>query len=402
MGLNKAIEDERVQELLDDLDATLEQRLTLSPGWYADAEVFAAEQEVVFRRKWQYLGSSARVPNAGDRFTTMIGQVPVVVVRDRDGELRGYVNVCRHRGSRIVGGEDEASGSKSIQCSYHGWTWNLQGKLIGVPRSSGEQISKDDYPLVSIPLGTWGPLIFGNLDPGAQPFETQYSEMIEHVASMGHDLSALEWHPASAHTQAEVIETNWKLMTENNVECYHCATTHSWASEYYSMSPKEYRTVTTKDWAFQHLVRRETADIKDQALVPLFGSLEFYTIFPNMQIMFYPEAMSVATYAPQAPGKTEFRRDMFFMPGTTQEDIDKSATFYRRFWPEDLKAMEETYIGQASRAVRGGPVFLDSESLLRNIQESIRESFADEVQARSSVSTNNPDEQPPRATCASV
>src|SRR5690349_3484351 len=111
---------------------------TLPFRWYVDAAVFAAEKENIFHRSWQYVGNTGQVSRAGDFFTATLGDKPCVVARGDDGVLRAFANVCRHRGSEVV---LECSGNRrTLQCHYHGWTYDLDGKLRSAPRSK-EQTS---------------------------------------------------------------------------------------------------------------------------------------------------------------------------------------------------------------------------------------------------------------------
>src|SRR5579885_824750 len=116
-----------------DLEAALEQGQTLPASWYTDPAIFALEQQRIFRRCWQYVGLTEQVARLGDFFTTRIGEAPIVVVRDTEGQLRAFANVCRHRGSELV--LDACGNRKTLQCHYHAWTYNLDGSLRAAPGS---------------------------------------------------------------------------------------------------------------------------------------------------------------------------------------------------------------------------------------------------------------------------
>src|SRR5688572_29314759 len=106
--------------------AALDRGHALPASWYADAEVLALEQQRIFRRSWQYAGRADQVAEPGCFITTEVGGLPLVVVRDRDGALHAHVNVCRHRGHHLVAGEGRCS---TLQCPYHAWTYDLDGRL---------------------------------------------------------------------------------------------------------------------------------------------------------------------------------------------------------------------------------------------------------------------------------
>src|SRR5438094_334550 len=130
---------------------SLDDGATLPASWYSDGDVFAAEKKRIFNRSWQYVGHIASVAKSGDFFTTRLGEVPVVVVRDEDGTLRAFANVCRHRGSEVV--LDGAGNRKTLQCHYHGWTYNLDGTLRSAPRANEPAcFRKEEISLVPLAL----------------------------------------------------------------------------------------------------------------------------------------------------------------------------------------------------------------------------------------------------------
>ena len=140
-------------------------------SWYVDPAVLAAERERIFRRSWQYAGHTGELDGPGSLFPTQVGGLPVVVVLDKDGELRGYLNICRHRGTVLV---DEPQKRGTIQCPYHAWTYGLDGSLRGAPRSKDEPgFDKDELGLAPVSVDTWGPFVFVNPDPDAGPLETR-------------------------------------------------------------------------------------------------------------------------------------------------------------------------------------------------------------------------------------
>src|SRR5262245_52326286 len=103
----------------------------LEPRFYTDLDVLEVEQESIFERTWQLAGHISALPNPGSYVTTRAGSQPVLVVRDEDHGLRAFKNVCRHRGSRLLSGSGQCK--QAIRCRYHGWTYRLDGSLIGVP-----------------------------------------------------------------------------------------------------------------------------------------------------------------------------------------------------------------------------------------------------------------------------
>ena len=152
-------------------------------SWYTDPAVLQLERERIFRRSWQYVGHTGDVPEPGSFAATRVGDIPVVLVRDREDTLRAFLNVCRHRGSIVC----EGSGRReTLQCPYHAWTYGLDGRLITAPRGNKEGgIEKEELGLVPLQLGTWGPLIFVNPDTEAGPLDEFLDGIPERIAERG-------------------------------------------------------------------------------------------------------------------------------------------------------------------------------------------------------------------------
>src|SRR5581483_1585289 len=120
-----------------DLWNSLERGYTLPADWYTNPRVFARETSRIFRHTWQYIGLTEQVRQPGDFFTCTIGNVPLIITRDENGQLRAFVNVCRHRGSELV--LQERGHRNTFQCHYHAWTYNLDGTLRTAPGMNDEE-----------------------------------------------------------------------------------------------------------------------------------------------------------------------------------------------------------------------------------------------------------------------
>src|SRR5579871_5261259 len=139
----------------------------LDPRHYLDPEVLALEQERIFERTWQLAGHVSALPAPGSYITAQAGTQPVLVVRGEGGALHAYRNVCRHRGSRLLAGSGRCK--QAIRCRYHGWTYRLDGELIGVPehRSYSPAVEKAAHPLHGARVEELAGFVFVNLDADA-------------------------------------------------------------------------------------------------------------------------------------------------------------------------------------------------------------------------------------------
>src|ERR1051326_4567069 len=152
---------DRLADTLQAFDASLplERARTIPSAWYFDPEIYAAECRTVFARGWQMVGRAGELAEPGCYLTAAVAGEPVAVVRDQDGVLRAFHNVCRHRGARVL---YEAGGKVSrLRCRYHGWTYDLAGRLRGTPEFEGvAEFCKEEQGLPELDVDAWGSLIW--------------------------------------------------------------------------------------------------------------------------------------------------------------------------------------------------------------------------------------------------
>ena len=204
---------------------------TLPSSWYTSAQVFALEKERIFCREWLCVARAEELPEPGAfRVLEVLGE-SILLVRNREGQLRAFYNVCRHRGSRLCR-EPPAAGAAAvlgggltggrITCPYHRWTYDLDGRLIGAPYLTGEPgFDKSLFSLYPVGLECWGGFVFVHLTPArAAPLAAQLGAIPERVAR--YPLSELR----IGHTIRYEVAANWKVICENYNECYHCAGVH--------------------------------------------------------------------------------------------------------------------------------------------------------------------------------
>jgi phenylpropionate dioxygenase-like ring-hydroxylating dioxygenase large terminal subunit len=202
---------------------------TLPSSWYRSDAVFAIEKERIFCHEWLCVARAEELAEAGaSRVLDVLGE-SVLLVRNREGRLRAFYNVCRHRGARLCRGSagngaalgGGVSGGR-ITCPYHQWSYDLDGRLVAAPYLTGEAgFDKSLFSLYPIALECWGGFVFLNLTPAsAPPLATQLGEIPERIGR--YPLSELR----IGHTIRYEVAANWKVICENYNECYHCAGVH--------------------------------------------------------------------------------------------------------------------------------------------------------------------------------
>ena len=326
-------------------------------SWYTDPEILRREQERIFRPAWQYVGHTGQLAVPGYLATT-VGRTPVVVTRDRDGVLRAFVNVCRHRGFTVADGEGSR---ETLQCPYHAWTYELDGRLRKAPRSEEEpDFPQDELGLVPVAVDTWGPFLFANAGPSAEPLADALGSLPAQVAELGLDVDSLVHH---SRWEAEV-EANWKIVSENFLECYHCQVAHPAFSELIDVSPEAYVLSTDGRLSTQHGPLR-TMTPQDE-----LPRAQFHFLWPSLGINIFPGRpnLSIGPIVPLTPERTYRFLDYFFGPGVEPGWIDELIAFDNQVGQEDLALVEGVQRGVVSGAVGHGVLMSRSEQLIAHFQ----------------------------------
>jgi phenylpropionate dioxygenase-like ring-hydroxylating dioxygenase large terminal subunit len=331
---------------------------TLPYRWYTDSEVLARERERVFAHSWQYAGHSGQLSEPGSYFTVRVGDIPLVVVRDREDELRAFVNVCRHRGAEVVSGEGRCT---TLQCHYHAWTYGLDGGLRAAPRSDGDpDFDHEALGLRPAQVDTWGPFVFVNADAGAAPLAETLGDLPRLVRGGGLDVDELEFHQRVDYS----LEANWKVAVENYLECYHCPVAHPSFSEVIDVRPDHYRLESHPTFA-SHFAPGRDGD----------GEGQFHLLWPNIKlnVMPGPANLSIGPLLPVEPGRTDGWLDYFFGPGADPDWIAEYLKLDYQVGAEDRTLVESVQRGMRSGAFEHGRLLLPSEELIGAFQRWVAE-----------------------------
>jgi phenylpropionate dioxygenase-like ring-hydroxylating dioxygenase large terminal subunit len=347
--------------------ATATRSGTLPWSWYSDPAVLHREYERIFGRFWQYAGHLGELP-PGSFVATRVGRIPVLLVRDRHGALRGFVNVCRHRGSILVEG---AGRRETIQCPYHAWTYGLDGLLKAAPRSDREPgFEKDGLGLVPVQVDTWGPFVFANPDLDAAPLQAHLGDLPGLVAGEGIDVDRLVFR-----NRAEVeYHANWKLCCENYLECYHCSVAHPSFSKAIDVAPDAYALETRRWFSSQYGEPRDGGGGVYDAVGEVARG-QFHYLFPNTLVNVMPGRpnLSIGPVIPMAPERTYRFLDYFFAPGVEDEWIDGYIALDNQVGAEDRALVERVQRGVRAGALEHGVLMPRSERLIAHFQALLAE-----------------------------
>lgn len=286
---------------LSDYQATtdLSRAATIPARWYLDAQFLDAERRKVFASTWQPVGQTRDVAEPGEYFACDIVGEPVVVVRGKDGVLRAFSNVCRHRASTVATGRGKAP---SLRCPYHGWTYGLDGRLIGQPEFEGVQDwDKSSVCLPQFRVETWGPFVFVNQDRNAPPLAEVLGTIPREVAQIGCAPERL----CFSERRDYVLNCNWKVYIDNYLEGYHLPAAHP--GLFRELDYQKYRVDTFRYYSSQYAPIRPKKDPEQPRRYAFSGedqSALYYWIFPNFMLNVYPDNMSSNIILPLGHDKT--------------------------------------------------------------------------------------------------
>ena len=340
---------------------TLPQRYFISP------EVFAQELEKIFSRQWILAGHQSQIARPGDYFVSEVSGESLIVVRDKRGEIHGFYNVCRHRGSRLIENRNGQL-SAAIQCPYHAWTYAFDGRLIGAPHMDDVPgFNKTEYSLHPVNVGLWEGFIFVNLaDASAQ--RGGYISLNEWFVPLTGKFS--RWNLPALRPAKRIeydVRANWKLIFQNYSECYHCPGVHPELSK---ISPYDSSENDLTEGPFLGGLMRIASDKSltmsgRTCALPVgdFGNEDFrfvfyYSIFPNMLLSLHPDYVMVHQLQPQSRERTLIFCDWFFNPEAFERgdfDPEDAVSFWDLVNKQDWHVCELSQKGISSRAYEPGP-----------------------------------------------
>jgi Rieske 2Fe-2S family protein len=337
---------------------------TLPQRYFVSPEVFAQEQDRIFSKQWVLVGHQSQLAEAGDYFITEVATESLIIVRDKGGEVHGFYNVCRHRGTRLR--EDRNGHLSAIQCPYHAWTYGLDGRLIGAPHMDHVPgFDKADYSLHAVNLGLWEGFIFVNLGD-ALTERGGYRSLEEWFAPLKGKFSHWNMSKLRAAKRIEYdVKANWKLMFENYSECYHCPGVHPMLSKVSPYDSAE-NDLTEGPFlgGFMKINKGAGLTMSGKACALPVGKIEnlqevfYYSIFPNMLLSLHPEYVMVHQLWPKSPERTLILCDWFFHPDAFNRPEFKPEDAIE-FWDmtnrQDWHVCELSQQGIASRAYKPGP-----------------------------------------------
>lgn len=352
----------------------------LDPAAYTSSDFYEAEQRLVFERAWVCVGIADDVAQPGRLVVRKVGKRSIIITRSSDGELQGFYNSCRHRGTELA--ETDCEVKNTIRCPYHRWTYSLDGRLVATPlfdEVPRPDFDKRDYGLIPVRVDTWGVLLFACLDPSTPPLDQWLGDLPERMAGYGMEA----WLKRDEQTLE--IRANWKLISENFQEYYHLTWIHPELSKV-SRVKDHYRYQGAGMYSGQTTTPVSGDDRDDWLSLPPAEGLDasdsvsgrFVAIFPNVLLSVLPNHAWVMRFDPTSPGTTAETCTLLLPQSTGPVDDDAAkptVTFWLDINAEDIDIVERGQRGLAHGAVPPGPLAPRFEEPLHRFQNILSQCF---------------------------
>ena len=349
-------------------------KLTLNAKAYSRPDIFERERREVFARAWMIIGHVAEVREPGSFTTGEIGGEPVVVVRDQDGTLRAFSNICRHRAARLAEGRGDCG--KVLRCPYHGWTYRLDGTLAAMPegRGFGEDFDRDQVRLPQFQVTELGGLVWVNMDPDAPPIREWFGEEIC-------TRFEAEYHRVHAH-----YDHNWKTLADNYLEGYHVPIGHPGLLrllDYPKYAPTLYERAVWIDGPLRDNPSRDLMENLYQRFkrpMPEFPTeLEnqwtYVHFWPAQFVQIYPESIDIWQMHPEGPLRTKTTSILFRSPDESLRDMAVRRLNTRinsEVMDEDVDLCDGVQVGLGSMTYTRG-VLNDNERAVGHFHDLLRD-----------------------------
>ena len=329
---------------------------SINTDCYREPKFLEIEREQIFRKTWQFLCHEEKLREPGQYVATEIQGQSIFAIRDSSGDLRAFYNVCKHRGHQLLKGEGAV---KLITCPYHAWAYLPNGALKHAPRCDlVEDFDVSKVRLTQVQVEVFCHLVFVNLDPEAAPLAEQAGDLAQEIMAYAPDLGSL----TMAHRLTYRIEANWKAVTDNFLECYHCQVAHK---DFVTLVEMDTYKVATHGIYSSHMAKAgrqqnkaysiDAASVTDHAV---------WYLWPNMTLMRYPGRgnFMVWRFIPVGPEETYEIFDFFFETAEpTEVELEAIRFIDDVLQPEDIGLVESVQRGMRTPAFKQGRYMVDPD-----------------------------------------
>jgi choline monooxygenase len=316
---------------------------------WADADVAG-----ILARSWQWICHVERLRDRGSYVSATVAGMPVAVVRGRDGELRAFYNVCKHRAHELLSGSGT---TRNIVCPYHAWTYGLDGNLKAARRADRmESFDMGEVCLEPVLVEEFGGMVYVNLDTAATPLGEQAADLAEEIAFWAPDVAAL----THAKRLSYDVATNWKNVIDNFLECYHCHIAHKEFVDLVDMDT--YEVITHGIWSSHFAEAGKHANAAYDVSGASVTEHAVWWLWPNTCLLRYPGRGNFMVFqvVPDGPERTLETWD-FYLESTELDEAEKESVRYIDdvLQQQDIALVESVQRGMRTPAFDQGRIVFD-------------------------------------------
>ncbi|MEU8171984.1 ring-hydroxylating oxygenase subunit alpha [Microbispora hainanensis] len=315
--------------------------MSLRAETYTDPRWLDVDLRAIFARTWQWICHVEKLASPGSYVSATVAGMPIAIVRDRDGALRAFYNVCKHRAHELLTGSGT---TRNIVCPYHAWTYGLDGRLKAARRADAmETFDKNEICLDQVQVEEFGGFVYVNLDSGAAPLAEQAGDLAADIEKWAPDVAGL----THAKRLTYDIASNWKNVIDNFLECYHCHIAHKEFVDLVDMDTYEVKTHGIWSSHFAEAGKHDNAayDVAGASVT----QHAVWWLWPNTCLLRYPGRgnFMVLQVVPAGPDRTLETWDFYF---ETAELLDAEVEAVR-YIDEVLQQQDITIVESVQRGM---------------------------------------------------
>jgi choline monooxygenase len=345
---------------LSDLRSTpIETGHTLHADWYHAESIASLERKHLFDKSWQYAGPESFISEPGSFCPIDVHGKPILLVKELNGDVRAFYNICRHRGGPIA---TRAGKARMLRCQYHGWSYKHSGELVGTPSFDGvKEFDPKCFGLKSVGLVNWRGLLFVQLDASGPSFESFFGDVATRPDTPC-DIAQLKFFRRDVYR----VKANWKLYVDNFLEGYHVGMVHPELATVLDTS--NYVSETSRNWSLQHAPLQNRPNPYTQGS----GAAHYYFVCPNFMLNMVPGRLQVNSVVPRGVHECDVVFDYFYEE-LSPADLESKAKTDRDFsdlvQKQDIDICEAVQLALNSGGYERGRYSVSEEKSLHHFHE---------------------------------